>query len=370
MSVFSDAKSRASNQQKKFSTSDPTGSLKESFDPGGVGRSLGKTSPYDRSGNKKYTDESNRLNEQEYSKIQEELGKMGGYDKTYYKDMSKWSGDYIKNTTNLKSQAEGQNKIALDEASHAMSLQDAGDPNNKVQQAVRALYDKQAQGVRKQSLQDVGVLNALGAQATAGQLGSAGAPTTGAQLQLLNSNNMAQSGAAYARAQQQMQSLREQGLDRGFSESAAQYDRGQRAIDRTQNLRAEIGNYDNNIFGTQGNLSGLKHGLDTAGSQRQLGAQGAYYDARQGNVNAQMQNYNAQKDVFQSGVNTYMPPYTGPYGGGGGGTAAAAQQKPAAQPTTGQAPNYGAQPQAYNNQPAYGNDPYYNRNYSYGYGYS
>ena len=121
---------------------------------------------------------------------------------------------------------------AQTESGGAMSLKDAGDPNNSVNQAWRGMYEKQAQGVGKQALADVGVMNSLGSQATANQLGGMGGAIGTNQMLALQGQNMGQSGQAYARAQQQMQGLREQGLETGRQESSNQYNRGQAAKDR------------------------------------------------------------------------------------------------------------------------------------------
>lgn len=118
------------------------------------------------------------------------------------------------------------------ESGGAMSLKDAGDPNNSVNKAWRDMYEGQAQGVGKQALADVGVMNALGAQATANQLGGLGGALPTSALIAMQGQNMSQSGQAYARAQQQMQGLREQGLETGRIESQNQYERGQGAKDR------------------------------------------------------------------------------------------------------------------------------------------
>ncbi len=131
----------------------------------------------------------------------------------------------------------------------AMTLKDAMDPNNKVAAGTRALYDAQgnkvrdsynaeadrtrqayndqgagiqkqyeteAQGEGKQGLADAGVLGALGMQNMAGQLG--GVPMTGGQLQALMGANQAQTGASYAKTQQRLQSLRDQGLTGNITE--------------------------------------------------------------------------------------------------------------------------------------------------------
>jgi len=133
---------------------------------------------------------------------------------------------------NIQPRLQDIMSTAQSEAGGAMSLKDAGDPNNSVNRAWRDMYESQAQGVGKQALADVGVMNSLGAQATANQLGGMGGAIGTNQLLALQGQNMGQSGQAYARAQQQMQGLRDQGLEVGRQESSNQYNRGQAAKDR------------------------------------------------------------------------------------------------------------------------------------------
>lgn len=164
------------------------------------------------------------------------------------------------------------------DASSAMTLEEAGDVNNYMHQQVRDLYGREAEGVRRQALADQGVMQALGAQATANQMGAAGSPLTNAQIQLLGANNQQQGALAYARAQQEMDRLREQGIERGFSESSNQYERGQRAIDRYQGSVANYeGAMDRDInrqrgfrgedYGYGQNMNSLRQGI----SNRDLG---------------------------------------------------------------------------------------------------
>ena len=169
---------------------------------------------------------------------------------------------------------------AQSESGGAMSLKDAGDPNNSVNKAWRGMYEGQAQGVGKQALADVGIMNSLGAQATANQLGGMGGAIGTNQLLALQGQNMGQSGQAYARAQQQMQSLREQGLETGRQESNSQYNRGQAAKDRytgsvrdfadadasnqdrQTKYRGERGGYQDKKFGAGKDLANDDYGID------------------------------------------------------------------------------------------------------------
>lgn len=145
---------------------------------------------------------------------------------------------------NIQPRLQDIMSTAQSEAGGAMSLKDAGDPNNSVNKAWRGMYENQAQGVGKQALADVGIMNSLGAQATANQLGGMGGAIGTNQLLALQGQNMGQSGQAYARAQQQMQGLREQGLEAGRQESNSQYNRGQGAKDRYAGSVADFAHAD------------------------------------------------------------------------------------------------------------------------------
>ncbi len=392
-------------QNKAATGSGYSGHLKETLDPGGLMRGAAKSSPFYDSKSKDSLNKSKKASSAENAATQKQLAKMTNSDRAYADQMRGYTSNYVKNSEGLRDEASAQSKSAAaaytndiqprlkgimedaqKQAGMAMSLEDAGDPNNKIQKAVRELYGKQAEGVRKQSLADVGVLNALGAQATAGQMGSYGAPVTGAQTQLMNANNMSQSGQAYARAQQQMQSLREQGLDRGFTESSNQYQRGEAARDRyagsvgnyeggvdrdigrQQGLRGEMSGYDSGILGANAGQSGLEHGLETGQYQRNIGQLNNYYGQQQGNIQQQMAADNAQRGVYQ---NALMPSgniagygTSGASGANGGkGPAAAPTQQPAQQPAA-QAP---AQAQANPNQQQPQGGYYQNNNNPYGY---
>jgi len=121
-------------------------------------------------------------------------------------------------------------------ASQAMSLKDAGDMNNPVQQGVRAFFERQAVNQGRAGMQDVGMLQSLGAQANAQQMG-VGAPMTGAQMMMMQQGNAAQAGQAFANTQKRMQNLRDQGIAQGLNQSNMQYDRGQQAVDTAARQR-------------------------------------------------------------------------------------------------------------------------------------
>lgn len=309
--------------------------------------------------------------------------------------MNSNQSDYLKQIDSLETQASDQahnaskvynNDIqprmksvmedAQRQAKNAMSLGAAGDVNNDIHKAVRKLYDDQAQGVRKQSLADVGVLNALGSQATSQQMGGSGAPLTGSQLQLLSANNNQQSGLAYARAQQQMQSLREQGLNRGFEASDAQYNRGQAAKDR---YNSSIGNYetsmDRNIDrqrGFRGELGGFnnqRYGTQQGGEARELGYQQNLYGGKQEDLNRQIAIANSDNAARSAIASSFVGSGGAMVGGWLGGAQGAKTGRETTSSHTdaagkgGQVPQQNqqqGQQQSYNQVDYYGNgqDPY------------
>jgi hypothetical protein len=245
-------------------------------------------------------------------------------------------------TNTIQPHLKGIMETAKTEADSAMTLKDAGDPNNSVQTAVRGMYEQQAQGVGKQGLADAGVLAALGAQATAGQMG--GVPMTGGQMQALQGQNMAQSGMAYSRAQQQMQRLREQGIESGFRESSNQYDRGQKAKDRYSNSVNDFEMADNRhqdrqtgYRNEQNGYSGERYGMDMGKAQedmglstglagmdrdlahsrenREIGLANDYYGTKQANIAADSQAKGANHPA--STVGTLVGAGVGAYASGG-----------------------------------------------------
>lgn len=276
----------------------------------------------------------------------------------YNQGIASNTGKYVKGQQNLKDQATdsanqlkglyGQTDKSMQtlqgradkNAGQSMSLKDAGNVNNSVQQGVRGLYNKeaasregaynregefqrdaynregdfarsnynkegskqqrlyeqQAQGVGRQGLADTGVLAALGSQAMAGQLGGA-SPFTGGQLQAMQGANMNQAGQAYARAQQQMQGLRDQGMNRNMDMrqqgiGTQTQMRGQ-GLDRKSDLRTQ----GENVV-TQTRNQGMQQGFDQSGiqygrgqdaqmmasgmAQDRFGMGNAYQGARQG----------------------------------------------------------------------------------------
>lgn len=208
--------------------------------------------------------------EEQYNTMLGSNQRMNAADTSYYDQSKKQYDDYFTNTQQAYQQALGRNERNLKQAQEeatdarqtytgtikpnlvnamedartqagqAMSLKDAGDPNNAVHTAVRGMYDTQAQQEGKRGLADAGVLAGLGAQAFGNQLGAAGGPMTGSQMSILANASQAQSGAAYANTQRRMANLRDQGLQQGFIESDRQYQRGERARDRYSNTIGDV----------------------------------------------------------------------------------------------------------------------------------
>lgn len=257
----------------------------------------------------------------QYGETRGVLDTMENRDEQYIKNMQRHSQGYINEVEDLRNQARDQatdarqqytNQIqprfkdVMEDAGHqagqAMSLQQAGDPNNQVHQAVRGMYNQQADNYGRRGLADVGVLNALGAQATAQQFGMGG-PMTGAQQQLMMAANQQQSGAAFARTQQQMDRLRQQGIERGFQESDAQYARGQQAKDRYER---SIGNYegamDRNI-GRQRAFRGEDQGYSADIFGTKLGRSRDTRDTYQGISNRDIAGINQKYGGKLEGIN-------------------------------------------------------------------
>jgi len=142
-------------------------------------------------------------------------------------------------SNDIQPRMKSQMEKAEINANSAMSLQDAMDPNNKVAKSTRDLYETQAQGEGRQGLADVGILQAMGAQSAANQMG--GVPMTGGQMAAIYGQNQAQAGAAYGSTQRRQQALRDEGLNKGFERSDIAYGQGLDAQDR---YRRSVGDYE------------------------------------------------------------------------------------------------------------------------------
>ncbi len=173
----------------------------------------------------------------------------------------------------------------------AMSLSEAGDPNNKLMTSIRDNYNQQGANVQRQGLASSGVLGALGAQNAASAFGAQGSPMTVGQQQALYASSQGQAGQAFARAQQQMQNLRDQGNEQAFAQNTEQYNRGERAKGRAKDAGTQFadeeGRYQDRQSGyraEQGKGAADMMGIDLglAGATRDYNDQNA--SIQQGNI--------------------------------------------------------------------------------------
>lgn len=249
-------------------------------------------------------------------------------------------------------------------ASSAMTLQEAMDPNNRVQTAVRGMYENQAQNENRALLGSTGVLQSLGAQNFASQLAGAG-PMTGGQLQALMAGNQQQSGAAFARGQGRIQNLRDQGLNRGFEQSNWAYGRGQEAKDRALQGTKEYEAAGTREMGRQSDLRGERGGWGQsiqaqtqAPIYREQALENARINNNMANITAELNKINADAyqhgKILQGGLGA-MGALGGAYMGGAQGAQVGQQ--------VGSGIGEGAvpPPQQANYSNPYGNDPYAQR---------
>ncbi len=295
---------------------------------GGLGDIGRKINPWDTTKTNELSKEGERNAQEQYDRSQPIMKGLNEADDQYRKD-------YKYNTSNYKSsrdsainsylQKSGQlQQEASDQAGNAlkanmesaMSLQEAGDPNNKIQTAVRGMYDQQGQKARVQGQQDFGVLSALGAQAAGQQFGASAPMTAGMQGQIY-AQNQGQAGNAFAAAQQRMHNLQQQGIDRGFDESNAQYNRGQQAtqdfigaegeyLNRGAAGRGEQSAFNSDRMGINVGRAGENMDFDLGHSglgrdaaygrgERELGALGQYYGTQQSILGNRMEDETARR---------------------------------------------------------------------------
>lgn len=245
----------------------------------------------------------------------EYLSRMGMAESGYRGQMQNLLGeadDAAKMAKSTYSDVSGRLKGVMDkagsEAAGAMTLAQSQDPNNPVAQAFRQFYEQQAQGARQAGLADVGVMQALGAQAFGGQM-SGGAPITGGQMAALMGQNQSQAGMAMANVQQRVQNLRDQGIAEGWNQTDKAYNRGLEARDfysksigdyegagnryqtLAQGLRSERAGYGEDILGSNTryadaqrgyslDTAGLQHALTTGDLDKQMAAITSEYDRR------------------------------------------------------------------------------------------
>lgn len=341
-----------------------------------------------RAGQRMKSADYNRSLEQQYDAQGQVLDRQRGQDAAYYNRMAGATGTYqtARNQQNdylrgeidsLKKQSQSQANDARQvystqvqpnlknimessrkDAASAMSLADAGNVNNSVQTGVRNLYNQEAQGIQRRGLQDAGVLAGLGAQATAQQMG--GMPImSGGQMAAMQAQNQSQSAQAYSKAQQRMQALREQGIEAGFRESDAQFQRGQQAKDRYASSVNNIQDSDDRFrqsqrgfrdeqygygrdryglglgqaqedMGLAGGLAGLKYGQQKNMNALDMGRIGDYYGTQQQNVANQMAASQAQTAAAMGAIGTIGGGVAGAFMGGPAGAGAGAQMGGAA----------------------------------------
>lgn len=157
-------------------------------------------------------------------------------------------------------------------AKSALTLEELMDPDNKVAKAFRESYERDAQAARQQGQQDYGILSALGAQAAQGQFGMSGPMTAGAMGQIY-AQNQNQAGEAYARAQQRMYDLQQQGRKAGEEQTKLSYDAGQKAI---ADLLKESGAFSASQDASNKSIAGLAGLLKTGSDATQQ-----YYTGRE-----------------------------------------------------------------------------------------
>lgn len=164
--------------------------------------------------------------------------------------------------TDLNTKMSDVMNDASTQANSAMSLADYMNPDNKVAQDTRALYERQAQGEQQRGYADYGVLASLGSNSAANAMGGMGPMSLGQQMAYI-SQGQGQAGEAYARAQQRMQGLRDQGLTQGFEQSDKAYNAGQAAkkrqtdaIGMRENMNSNEQNINRGFRDEQGNYAG------------------------------------------------------------------------------------------------------------------
>lgn len=272
---------------------------------GGGGRNLQGTfqNNFDKQthGSRDFYNDYKDIAQEQYDKTRGLLGQQKGYDADYLNNLQQGiqnnnlnQDSYLKQYTNKAEstarESEAQSTDARQtytgtlrpqmkqnmenlgrEAGNAMTLQQAGDPNNAINQGWRDAYNKEAKGVRNQGMQDAGMLNALGAQAFGNSMGNM--PMTGAQMQMGQAQALQQGSQAYAGAQRQMNRLREMGMDVGREESANQYARGEGARDRYAQSQRDFSGaedaYTNRAGALRGERMGMYADINSAKSQRE-----------------------------------------------------------------------------------------------------
>lgn len=260
---------------------------------------------------------------------------IGEYDRAHDERAQALSDSKTQYTSTVEPRMKAAMEASGKEAGNAMSLSDSMDPNNAVHRANEAKFERQATNEGRQGLADVGVLGALGAENASRTFGASGMPMTGGQMASIYGQNQNAAGTAMANTQRRMQSLRDQGIDRGYSESDKGYNRGQSAIDRAnadvasyagagRTARTEQGNISGEEAGygeksqglTTGNardqanadmaVGGLEHELGNAGSQRELAETASDTGGRIADINGQIAGAGADKEAAAKKESGYV----------------------------------------------------------------
>lgn len=359
---------------------------------GGISKGLG----YDHSKQDDLNEQGRSVSEDEMRANRGVLTHMKELDDDYLGKVHNYGTDYIAKIDQTGAQAakqandaraiysndiqprmKNQMEDAQREAGSAMTLSQSMDPNNQVHQAVEAKYKNLGQGVRKQGLADYGVLSALGNQATQNTMGASG-PMTGSQMQLLNAGNTQQASAAFQRAQQRVNDLEQQGIDRGFDESDKAYGRGQAAkdryagtigdyegsmdrnINRERSFRDEDMGYASDRLGILRGMAGEERDVRMGGNSRDLSQIGAEYGNQQSYIANQMAAANAEnaskRGIF-GGILQGAATGAGAYYGGAQGAQAGAAAGGGMSQGVQAGQNYGYAPYQNTNRPT--NNRYY-----------
>lgn len=185
----------------------------------------------------------------------------------------------------LTTRMTGQMDDADLQAKSAMTLQDYMNPDNKVAQDTRALYERQAQGEQNRGYADYGVLASLGSQSAANSMSGMGPMSLGQQMAYIG-QGQGQAGEAYAAAQRRVQGLRDQGLQAGFDQSDKMYQAGQGAKDRQSRL--------------VGQSQGLNESRNTAGANYR--GERAGYEGNQYEIQRQIDGRPYARTVTNAGI--------------------------------------------------------------------
>lgn len=171
-------------------------------------------------------------------------------------------------------------------AGNNAALQNWQTPNNATEQGIQGMYNQQAQGITNTGLQDYGVLSALGSQATANTLGSAGLPMTGGQIEALQGNNLSQASTEFGQAQGAANNLRQQGLQAGLNQNNLNFQNTTGVNQNNYNATTADNTQSYNI---DTGLAGANYGVSNTLAGEQLGNIATTYGSQTGLATAQAQ---------------------------------------------------------------------------------